>query len=214
MKKTLLILIIIILIALGLVWYFQNQNTEPGIVDNNQNTNEPQGIDTSGWEIFEIEKLGISYRYPGDKYKIEAYTGVDQNETHYRLVSKDKEEKVITFYYHEPDYNPRRGAYFGDVNGFIYKDGVYKIVYGLEQYNKKTEVTVLEKINNEVGEIIIIDGTKFDYSGPSVGPGTDFAAVMNTEDNPHGYAGVAILPNDDILGYEEFLEIIKSISIL
>ena len=61
MKKiNLIILIIIILVALGLVWYFQNQNTEPGIVDNNnQNTNEPQGIDTSGWETYRNESYSI-----------------------------------------------------------------------------------------------------------------------------------------------------------
>ncbi len=64
-KKTLPILIIIILIVLGLVWYFQNQNTEPGIVDNtNQNANDTQEIDTSEWETFTDEVLGISYKHP------------------------------------------------------------------------------------------------------------------------------------------------------
>jgi len=65
MKKVLPILIII-LIALGLVWYFTNYNSQPEVVDNvNQNTNTSQDeVDTSEWVTFTDEELGISYKHP------------------------------------------------------------------------------------------------------------------------------------------------------
>jgi hypothetical protein len=69
---------------------------------------------------------------------------------------------------------------------------------------------VIDKLSNVIGDIIIIDGTKFDYSGPSIGPGSKYAAIVNLSNNE--YSGIAILPNDQILDYGEFLLILKSIT--
>ncbi len=84
-KKTLTTLMIIILIVLVGLWYFRFYNPQSDVVDNaNSNTNEPQGIDTSGWVEYKNNVYNFSLKHPED-FKIVVYAGDPNEATSMRL---------------------------------------------------------------------------------------------------------------------------------
>lgn len=205
MKKTQKTLFFLVITILFLAGFYALLKSNLSSFINNAAPYQVE-IDTSNWVEYRNEIVGYSFKYPKDLYKVVSNTDDNDKSLFIVILENNNNDQVVTFYSHLLDYNlPGRGGYFGDVEKYLYDNNQYYILFG----DKKREVEALEIIPSNIGNILVINGDKFDYSSPTVGPYSSYAAVINLEDST--YSGITIQPEDEIINYQTFVEILKSI---
>ena len=209
-KITLGIFAILVLFTAVYYFVFSQKSNNIGNINSNNNTSSKQEVTnmeevaTDRLETLENKAVGYTFDYPTDKY--EAETTIDSNKQNAssRLTIKGVAEYdfAIMFYSREAGQIYGRGMAFLDLGGYVEKDGEYYM--GPEG----EPLEILEVLDTELGKVLIIDGTQFDYSGPSMGPG-EFGALVNLDNNK--FTGIAIQPNTQNISYDEFVNILKTL---
>lgn len=202
MKKIVIILISCLVLfgsAYYFIFYFRDNYTN---LENNREVNSSAEINKL--ETLENKALGYAFDYPADKYDAKVNIADDRQTIASGLYVKgvDVNSSAIVFYSHVPGRIMGRSGFFGDLDGYIEKDGEYFIA------SQKEPLAILDVLDTELGKVIVIDGTKFDYTGPSMGPG-EFGALVNLENSK--FTGVAIQPGAQNISYDEFLDILKTL---
>lgn len=207
MKKQSTIFVVLILIVLGGLAYWQ-YSSKPA-VNNNENTNvdnvNTNEIDTSDWVEYDNMSAGYSFRYL-DGMKLIINEDMP-NVNLLTLRTNDNDDHVVSFRAHTKESHVQRGLGFQDFHTFESVDDSYYVTYGTDQ---RIEVQVIEVLNNDIGNIAIIDGKALNENMPILGVGSDYVAIINLLEGYH-YYGISVVPNDDIVSYDEFIRMMRSI---
>ncbi|MBU1202431.1 hypothetical protein KKH39_00040 [Patescibacteria group bacterium] len=209
MKKQNLIIyiIILLLIVAGVFYYFDSQKNI--VVNNNQNTNidnvNTSELDTSDWVEYDNMPAGYSFRYLDGMKLI-----INEDMLNVNLLTlrtNDSDDNVVSFRAHTKESHVQRGLGFQDFHTFESVDGSYYVTYGTDQ---RIEVQVIEVLNNDIGSVAIIDGKALNETMPILGVSSDYVAIINLLEGYH-YYGISVVPNDDIVSYDEFIRMMRSI---